>query len=631
MRIVIERIIIDQFMGVDHAEYSLNDVTHISGMNGTGKSTIATAHYWLWTDKDYNLVANPELHPMHLDESEPTVREVIRIDDKTIEVCKCQKDGRTKKEKESGKPFKVKNTYEINSVPMTQSNFYDGIEERGVNLNDFLLLSHPDVFTAQKSADCRKLLFKMSENKTDKEIADIMPECAELAKLLESYNTDEVTAIYKRQKSQGKEELDSIPQKIIGMEQSKQDVDTAVVSAKAQRLEASLSMAQEEFENIVIPDKSSLKEQIDALREDDRRKARMLIEDAERDYFDAKCKYDNSVSEYESVKRVCEYTANEITDKKVNLDRMLKEYESLKTQKFPESSTICPTCGQTFPEGKVAEAKENWQKDHDKRVAVMKEDGNRLAKAIKCLEKDQDGNKAKLDQCEAECRSSSTVMKEAEAKYNELRAVMPESTNADKIAELQKKIDSINEVMQTKRDKKTQIVGIQAEIKECERELAKEDFNKNVDAKIEDLKGKQKQYAQAIADAEKILYQLSLLSQKKNELLEDSVNAHFPEFIRFKLFDYLKNGEVKDACIPMVLDNGEWKDFNSAANNGLKVLAKIGILRGIQKFFDAYYPIFLDNAECLDSKTKQRVLEGAETQIIFLTVNESPTLTISKM
>ena len=631
MRIVIEKIIIDQFMGVDHSEYKFTDMTDIAGMNGTGKSTIAAAHYWLWTDKNYNLVANPEVHPMHLDESEPTVREVIRIDDKTIEVCKCQKDGRTKKEKESGKPFKVKNTYEINAVPMTQSNFYDGIEERGVNLNDFLLLSHPDVFTAQKSADCRKLLFKMSENKTDKEIADIMPECTELAKLLESYNTDEVTAIYKRQKSQGKEELDSIPQKIIGMEQSKQYVDTALVSAKAQRLEASLSMAQEEFEKIVIPDKSSLKEQIDALREDDRRKARMIIEDAERDYFDAKRKYDNSVSEYESAKRVCEHTANEITDKKVNLDRMLKEYESMKTQKFPESSTICPTCGQTFPEGKVAEAKENWQKDHEKRVSVMKEDGNILAKAIKCLEKDQDGNKAKLDQCEAECRSSGTVMKEAEVKYNELRSVMPESTNADKIAELQKKIDSIDEVMQTKRDKKTQIVGIQAEIKECERELAKEDFNKNVDAKIEDLKGKQKQYAQAVADAEKILYQLSLLSQKKNELLEDSVNAHFPEFIRFKLFDYLKNGEVKDACIPMVLDNGEWKDFNSAANNGLKVLAKIGILRGIQKFFDAYYPIFLDNAECLDSKTKQKVSEGVETQMIFLTVNESPTLTISKI
>ena len=81
----------------------------------------------------------------------------------------------------------------------------------------------------------------------------------------------------------------------------------------------------------------------------------------------------------------------------------------------------------------------------------------------------------------------------------------------------------------------------------------------------------------------------------------------------------------------MVLDNGEWKDFNSAANNGLKVLAKIGILRGIQKFFDAYYPIFLDNAECLDSKTKQKVSEGVETQMIFLTVNESPTLTISKI
>lgn len=629
MRIVIERIIIEQFMGVDHAEYSFNDVTHIAGMNGTGKSTIATAHYWLWTDKDYNLVANPEVHPMHLDESEPTVREVIRIDDKTIEVCKCQKDGRTKKEKESGKPFKVKNTYEINSVPMTQSNFYDGIEERGVNLNDFLLLSHPDVFTAQKSADCRKLLFKMSENKTDKEIADIMPECAELAKLLESYNTDEVTAIYKRQKSQGKEELDAIPQKILGMEQAKQAVDVDAVISRSDFLEGEYYAKMAKYEDLIVPNRVGIEEQIRSLKDADERSVREFSAKAKQKCDEATLALRSANFEQREADAHLSNLEDKIRSTKADLDQRLKKYEALKNETFPKSSIICPTCGQKLPTEKSADIISNWTFNHEKAIAEMKDNGNALAKSIKALEADLDKAKKKCDEKASAYKKAEAKAAKAEEAYKESLVSAPQSVNDEKIAELRAQLDSIDSILAEKRSMKAEMDGIKAELRDCERELAKDGFNKDIDKQIEDMRVKQKEVAQAVADAEKILYQLSLLSQKKNELLEESVNKNFPEFVRFKLFEYLKNGDVKDACTPMILDDGEWKDYNCSANNGLKVLAKIGILRGIQKFFDAYYPIFLDNAECLDSKTKQKVSEGAETQMIFLTVTESPTLTIS--
>ena len=148
MEMIVEKIVLEQFMGVDHAEYDFasKKLIDIKGRNGSGKSTIPTAHLFLWADRDYSLVANPEVHPMHLEESEPTVRETINIDGTRIEVCKVQKDGRTKKEKDAGKPFKVKNIYEINAVPMTQTNFMEAIRERGVKIDKFLLFSHRQIY-----------------------------------------------------------------------------------------------------------------------------------------------------------------------------------------------------------------------------------------------------------------------------------------------------------------------------------------------------------------------------------------------------------------------------------------------------------------------------------------------------
>ena len=629
MEMIVEKIVLEQFMGVDRAEYDFasKKLIDIKGRNGSGKSTIPTAHLFLWADRDYSLVANPEVHPMHLEESEPTVRETINIDGTRIEVCKVQKDGRTKKEKDAGKPFKVKNIYEINAVPMTQTNFMEAIRERGVKIDKFLLFSHPDFCVSQKSADFRKLLFCMSDSKSDDEIAATMPECAELSTLLKTYSTDEVAAIYKRQKSQGKEELDAIPQKILGMEQAKQAVDVDAAISRSDFLEGEYYAKMAKYEDLIVPNRVGIEEQIRSLKDADERSVREFSAKAKQKYDEATLALRSANFEEREASARLSNLEEKIKSAKEDLDSRLKKYEALKKETFPKSSIVCPTCGQKLPTEKSAEIMSNWTLSHEKAIAEMKDNGNTLAKSIKALEADLAKAKKEFGEKTAEYKKAEVKAAKAEEAYKKSLVSAPQSVNDEKIAELRAQLDSIDSILADKRSMKAEMDSIKAELRDCERELAKDGFNRDIDKQIEEMRVKQKEVAQAVADAEKILYQLSLLSQKKNELLEESVNKNFPEFVRFKLFEYLKNGDVKDACTPMILDDGEWKDYNCSANNGLKVLAKIGILRGIQNHFNAHYPIFLDNAECLDSETKKRVADGVESQMIFLSVSEDNKLT----
>lgn len=49
MRMTIERMVIQNFKGVRELSIDFGDVTRISGMNGTGKTTIPDAFSWvLW-------------------------------------------------------------------------------------------------------------------------------------------------------------------------------------------------------------------------------------------------------------------------------------------------------------------------------------------------------------------------------------------------------------------------------------------------------------------------------------------------------------------------------------------------------------------------------------------------------
>ena len=606
----LKKLILDSFKGVTHGEYDFSDVTTIMGKNGTGKTTLADAWYWLFTDKDYDLQSNPEVHPDFMEESEPSVTAVLDIDGKEVTLRKFQKDMRTKKQKEEGVPLRIANKYEINDVPKTQKDFVKDVEDKGIDIDKFLLLTHTEVFTGQKSADCRKILFGMIEDVTDKSVAETIPECATVAEKLDDYTADELTAMSKATVKKCKEQKDAIPNQIIGMEKAKVEVNPELPSLiKALEDEiASDTEAMNEAKRKA--DAASLNNQIRELRNQKTTIYNEANSERLKNYREAYAKQNDAEDDFREAKNA--------------FDRELK---ALKAEKF-SGRTVCPTCGQKIPKAQIDEAKANWQKSHDERVKDI-EDKLRAVKTQIESYKDE-GKKLAKDKADAEknVEDTKTAYYNAKAdvdKYSQ--AITPDYGDIDKqIAELESEVKKCADYIQEAYKINDSIGQKKRTLKGYTDALAAEKNNDRIDERIEEMKASLRQYSQALADAESMLYQLQLISQKKNELLSEQVNSHFTR-VKFRLFVTQKNGEIKDDCTPMVLcSDGEYRDMTYSANTAAIVAAKLDICAGLQKFYGQNLPIWLDGAECLDEQNRNAL--KLDNQLILLCVSEDEKLTV---
>jgi hypothetical protein len=116
-----------------------------------------------------------------------------------------------------------------------------------------------------------------------------------------------------------------------------------------------------------------------------------------------------------------------------------------------------------------------------------------------------------------------------------------------------------------------------------------------------------------------MLYQIEKLNKAKNEMLEDSINKHF-KLVKWKLFKTLKNGNVEDACTPMI----DGFELGKSANRGRETLAKLDIIAGLQKFYKSSYPVFVDNFESVSNQTADRI--NMNGQLVLFKVTEDQEL-----
>ena len=174
--------------------------------------------------------------------------------------------------------------------------------------------------------------------------------------------------------------------------------------------------------------------------------------------------------------------------------------------------------------------------------------------------------------------------------------------------------ESDNSALESQKD------GFVQQLKEIEKQLAQEDSNKRIDIQVEDMKRQITDYEQAKADAENILNQLDVISKKKNEMLTNEINQHFTK-VGFKFFDYQKNGEYKEVCVPVI----DGKEYGVSTNTGREIIAKLDIVYGLQRFFGQFVPVWLDNAESLNT---ENLLIDDNTQLITMNVSDDAALKV---
>lgn len=638
-RLKLKTLILDQFKGVTHAEYTFGDRSRVTGENAAGKTTLADSWVWLMTDKDYSLKSNPEVHPDFMEESEPSVTAVCDIDGKEITLRKFQKDSRTRKQVESGAPVRISNQYEVNSVPKSMKDFVSALEEYGVDVDTFLLLSHPEIFTSQKSTDCRKILFGMVSDITDKEIADSLSGCEELSDLLDNYKADEIAAMKKRELKEASENLKIIPEQIIGMERSKVDIDVSEFQTQKQTLQEEVAALEEKIMELRITPIGELNQTLVRLERENKaltaeanseRVAKLT--EANAIIGDLKIKLKQTEAEKE---RLADTINNCMAERNANSNRfeeLASEFQKTKASEFDPTDKKCPYCGQDLPVHEIDKMAKKFEEDKREKMNAINKEAARVGRENRELGARIPELQKQLSLIDGQIQ----IMQEDIEKRCQERAKLETPIDASgtpeskeilrQIAEIHHKMNMRDE-LQAQEDKLyADKRDLEYSIRELDSRIAEARVNDRIDKQIAEAKQKQKEYAQAEANAQKILDQLAEVSMQKNKMLTDQVNSHF-KIVRFQLFKTMKNGEVVDCCIPLVKSNdGTFFKFGESANTALEVRGKLDIISGLQKFYDQHLPVFLDGAEALDSDNMAQI--HMDTQLITLSVSDEP-LTVS--
>lgn len=680
MRMILKSLRLENFKGVKDKTYEFGKTTRVSGMNRRGKTTIGAAWYWLTSDKNYELVSNPNIRPDNIEDCIPTVTADVDVDGKEITLSKMQKRKVAKPDKNGVSKVTITNTYEINSVPKTERDFKAYLEKLGFEFDKFLICSHPNVFTKdlslkKKQDEMRKYLFAMASAKTDLEIAQMNKETADVAKLLESYKFEEIEAMNNASKKKAVEQLDAIPNQIIGLEKAKVDVDVA----EQELAKADLTRRIAECDKKIAGADHSL----DELRDKEMRlqlDISGITQTMNRELSNRRYEIDADLRGFEDELKHLEQTislkenqivGNEkaITDADAERKKIGEKYNAEYAKAFDEApylfdeskwvfdenSTVCSLCGQKLPEDKIEQLKADFESrkekakadaeeklkakrfkfDTDKKVELNRLNtiGTEKKELITELTKKNADLNTEIDALKKQEQDAIAKKEELSKQLSEIPSEADYTQNEDYVklkAERDKVLADIEKLESDGADKivtdlKVEKADLQSQLDEVNKIIAQAENNVQIDDKIADMQHKQNEYGQAKADAERILYQLKEVSKRKNKLLVEEINQHFG-IVRWKLFDFQKNGEYKEVCIPTVLDEetGIYKVFGDTTNTGREIEAKIDICNSFQKFFNMYVPIFLDGAESINDE----YVPAVDTQLILLTVSEDNQLKV---
>lgn len=643
MKMICESLILENFKGIRNREIKLSDLTKICGENGVGKTTVVTAWLWLWCDKDYELNSNPEIRNDKAEDGDiASVTANCVIDGKKVSVKKYQKFKRSKPDAEGITKTSTTNGYEINSVEYSARDFEKKMtEEYGVDFSKMLQLTHVNAFISgmkdKKSRDeMRNTLFGMTENNSDVDIAKGEPKLKDVAKLLENYKVDEIEAMQKSSIRKINEEYgkdgEIIDAEIRGISAIKSDIDVSALESKKAELTGRITEVEKQIAAGAVDTSDiqneiySKNRQIEQIKDkliDEYRDKKSEIDAEIEDEIDKKEKVSRKIAEIED--GIENKSAKAIDNERI-LESTKDEYIKVKEMVFDESEGVCAYCGQTLPTEQITELKKRFE---DKRQADLKsinQKGKKIKKENEDLGKDIQTLKNELAEHKETLSNCEKNIKERLEAYDSLEE--PDIENDKQILALNKEIEELNQKMLDMKSKATDTSaledeksGLQNQLEDVLKEIGKANTNDDADARIDELNKKKRELAQQKANAEKILYQLSILSMKKNEMLEEQVNQNF-KIVKWKLFDVQKNGKTLDACIPFI----DGYRFGQSTNTGREFLAKLDIINGLQNYYGQYYPAFVDGFESISKVTEDRI--SMDCQAIFLKVTEDKELEV---
>lgn len=638
MKIELKKLIVENFMAYPHAEFDFFNRTVVSGRNGIGKSTIATAYTWLMFGCDYQLKDNPAVRrtvdSKPVDDMDVYVEAILDIDGKEVTARKVQK----RKYKKDGVGYSDDNTYFINEVPKTLKAFNEYFE---IDMNLLKMCSSPGAFLNQKTADMRSYLFGLVENVNDMDVAKENSELSAITDFLERYSADELTAMNKATKSKIDKELPIIDVQIMEKQrdiQLKSDIDVAELELLKNTLSEQLACNIKKQTDAEALEKDlqgkadgilELKFQLSGLQSQANDANLNKIREVQHKINDANAFVDSIHEEIRKNGVAVDRIKSEINEKDSARELLAKKWVDVNNEKFDDNSTICPTCHRDLPDEEIKRIFSEFKESKQKRLCEIEAKGSALREEV---EKSKPVLVELESVAEENMKKLNSVISKLDEYHKQLDAIpkVVDISDTEEYKKLSAEIDAKEAEMQ-KSMKIDDIRGqlkleeneIRRKLSECESQISKSDTSED-EKRLEELRDRRIDMEQKKADAEKILYLLGELEKAKNDKSSDEINKHFG-VVKWQLFEINKSGGYKSVCIPTV--DGK-SILSTMSNKGNQIIGKVAICNSIQKINDLSVPVFLDDSESLDVKNKERVSKAVGCQIIMLEVTDSNKISV---
>lgn len=636
MRIKLLSMHLKNFMCYEEQGFDFHDKTVISGANGKGKSSIASAYTWCLFDCDYEMRSNPvvrrEVNGSPV-EGDVEVTMVLDIDRRKTAVCKVQKRTYSK----DGSSYKDDNKYFINDVPKTKTAFNEYLEID----NAFKMSSNINTFLNQKSDEVRKFLFQTVKDIPDTSIADKYPDLAELEALLEKYSAEELSAMNKKKVADIKKELPILEGQIREKEadiKAKTDMDVSDLEIQKNCLKKKIQEnAEKQLEseklyknyNELTDGILELKMELSGL---ERKANESLVEERSKLLdisIQKKLERDKLQADINAIETKISAATDAIDRLKGKLEGIRIEWKEENERKFDEKSLICPYCKQLYSEEKKEELFTNFEKEKAELLASITTDGNNTKDQLDRKTKDLDQFRLDMKERKAEYDAVFSEIKELEDKLSKLPKKLDISDTSEyqeinqQITEKENALKSMENISEYRKVLKEDEQELREELSDCESKILMS--NTEIEEKrLSELKQQRTDMVQQQADAEKVLYLLTELEKAKNEEFSNQINQKF-KLVQWQLFETAKNGNYKSTCIPMV--DGK-SILTTISNKGNRILGRVDICQSVQDIAGISVPIWVDDCESLDSENQKKVSDMVIGQLIMLVVNDNEKLKV---
>ena len=288
------------------------------------------------------------------------------------------------------------------------------------------------------------------------------------------------------------------------------------------------------------------------------------------------------------------------------IDHLGEKWQEWQGKRFDESSTVCPTCGQSLPPEQIQEAREKFNLTRSETIRQIEEQGTQLRERLK-----RDSAAVKEEQ--KTITAAEQELAELQEKLDKLAAAIvtpPPFEETEDFRKLTKEIEGLRQeeaILKVSAEKQLAPLlekeeTIQQRLDELARKRLNVEMNRQQEQRIRDLLAKQKELNLQLTTLDDGLTLADQFIRLRAMDLEEDINSHF-EVVRWKLFDMQVNGGVKTCCEAMAdNDNGIFVEYGSNLNDGRRIQAGVDIINAITKATGVTAPIWIDGAGELTKK-----------------------------